>query len=116
MDTPGSRDAVQRDLNEPEDWPHVKFVRDNQARYKALNLGQSSPWCQYRLGDEQIDSSPAKKNVLVDEKLDVSQQRALTAQKAITHPGLHPKMPGKMASRTREVILPLYFSLVGPHL
>jgi len=49
----------------------------------------------------------------VDEKLNMSQQSALTAQNANCILGC---IPSSMASRLREGILPLYSALVRPHL
>ena len=70
---------------------------------------------KYRLGDQWIESSPEEKDlgVLVDGKLTVGQQCALTAQKANHVLGC---IKRSVASRSREEILPLSSTLVRPHL
>ncbi|KAJ7418122.1 hypothetical protein WISP_60885 [Willisornis vidua] len=67
------------------------------------------------LGNEQTKSNPAEKDmeVLVNGNLDMSQKRALEAQKANHILGC---IKSSMASRSGEVILPLYSSLERPHL
>jgi len=112
VDTLEGRDAIQRDLIRLERWACMKF---NKARCKVLHVGQGNPKCQYRLGGEWLKSSPEEKDlgVLMDEKLNMRQQCALAAQKANRILGC---IKRSMASRSREGILPLYSTLMRPHL
>jgi len=90
-------------------------MRFRKSKFKVLHLGQGNPHYQYRVGDEGIESSPAEKDlgVLVDENLDMSHQCVFAAQKA-NH--VLECIKRSVASRSREVILPLSSALVRPHL
>jgi len=78
-------------------------------------MGRGSPKNRYRLGREWIEISPEEKDlgVLIDEKLNVTWQCTLAAQKANHILGC---IKRSMANRSRVLILPLYSALVSPHL
>ena len=90
-------------------------MKFNKAKCKILHMDQENLKHKYRLGNEWIESSPEEKDlgVLVDGKLTISQQCALTAQKANRVLGCTQSSVG---SRARKRIVPLYSILVTPPL
>ncbi|GAB0185089.1 hypothetical protein GRJ2_000974200 [Grus japonensis] len=90
----------------------MKFSKA-KAKVKVLHMGWGNPKHSYRLGGEWMESSPEDKDlgVLGDEKLHMSRQRALAAQKATCVLGC---VSSSVSSRSREEILPLCSALGRP--
>ncbi|KAK4829417.1 LOW QUALITY PROTEIN: hypothetical protein QYF61_003981 [Mycteria americana] len=109
----GRTQRVVEDLDRLEEWANKNLMQFNKDKGKVLHLGKHNPGVQHRLGSTQLGSSSVERDpgVLVDNQLNMSEQRAAVAKKAngmlgCTNEGI--------TSRDKAAIIPLYSALATP--
>jgi len=114
-DTPKGCVTIQRDLDRLDKWADRNLMKFSKEKCQVLCLRKNNHMHQHMMGATQLGSSLAEKDlgVLVDTKLNMSQQCAFPAK--VVNSILR-CMRQSIASRWREVSLPLYSALVRPHL
>ncbi|GAB0187935.1 mitochondrial enolase superfamily member 1 [Grus japonensis] len=102
VDTLEGRATLQEDLDRLEEWANKNLMKDNNI----LDLGKTNPGAQHRLGSTWLESSSVERDlgVLVDNKLNMSEECAAAAKKANRMWGCINK---GITNRDKEVIIPL---------
>jgi len=115
MDTPEGCAAIQCDLDRLESWAQRNLMKFNKGKCRVLHLGRNNPMHQNRVEANLLESRSVERDlgVLVYDRLTMSQQCALAAKKAN---GILGCITRSVASRSREVLLPLYSALGRSHL
>lgn len=101
------RATLQEELGRLEKWANKNLMKFNKNKCKVLHLEKHNPRVQHRLRSAQLRGSSLERDleVLVNNKLNVSEKRAAVVKKANRMLGY---INRGTTSRDKEAIIPLY--------
>lgn len=109
---PADTSEEQMNLNKLQKWVHGNLMRFNKVKYNVLQQGQNNPQYHYRLGNEWVKNSPSMKGGGGGEAGHDLTERTCSSKASC----ILACIKSSVDSRTRKGILPLFSSLVRPHL
>ncbi|KAF7249946.1 RNA-directed DNA polymerase from mobile element jockey [Varanus komodoensis] len=106
---------IQKDLDRLWKWAGDNRMVFSVDKCKVLHMGHRNRCQKYRLGDKRLESSTCERDlgVLVDCRLNMSQQCDAVVKRSNATLG---RIARSVDSRSGEVSLPLYMTLVRPQL
>ena len=115
IETPADSDELQQDLNKIAEWSALWQMPFNTGKCHSLHIGHSNKKQTYHLSGEIIHQTDTERDlgVIIQDNLDQSQQIGNVVKKANQILGL---ISRTYTNKTKKNILPLYKSLVRPHL
>ena len=108
-------EELQKDLSKLGEWAEKWQMRFNVKKCKVMHIGAKNQNFTYRLMGSELSVTAQERDlgVLVDNSMKVSTQCAAAIRKANSMLGVIKK---GVENRTANIIMPLYKSMVRPHL
>jgi ribonuclease P/MRP protein subunit RPP40 len=115
VSTSSDRDVLQEDLDKLNEWSHKWQMQFNVDKCSVIHLGSKNMNFKYKLGNSELKSSIQERDlgVIVDNSGKWSEQCSVAVKNANSTLGI---IRRHFKTRSRNVIIKLYKSLVRPKL